>query len=155
MNLPSKWMENAVDQMASLPGIGRKTALRLVLSMLKRSPEEIERFSKSFIELQENVMECKICHNLSDTDICPICANPSREHETVCVVEDIRDVMAIEGTQEYRGSYHVLGGIISPMDGIAPSDLHIDSLLKRVEEVKVKEIIFALSTNMEGETTSF
>ena len=155
MNLPSKWMEEAVDQMASLPGIGKKTALRLVLSMMKKSEDETQRFSDAFVNLKANVKACNNCHNLSDSDICSICSNPKRDAGVICVVEDIRDVMAIEATGEYVGHYHVLGGIISPMDGIAPADLNIETLVQRAQDDECREIIFALSTTMEGETTSF
>lgn len=155
MNLPSKWIEEAVDQMSSLPGIGKKTALRLVLSMLKRSDDEVDRFSNSFRQLKENIKECETCHNLSDYAKCGICSDPRRDEDVICVVEDIRDVMAIESTAEYKGVYHVLGGIISPMDGVSPADLNIKSLIERMEDSEVKEVIFALSTNMEGETTAF
>lgn len=155
MNLPSKWIEEAVDQMSSLPGIGKKTALRLVLSMMKRSEDEVERFSNSFKQLRDNIKECSICHNLSDHEKCGICRDPRRDEELICVVEDIRDVMAIESTSEFKGVYHVLGGIISPMDGVSPADLNIASLIQRMEDSQVKEVIFALSTNMEGETTAF
>jgi len=155
MNLPSKWIEEAVDQMSSLPGIGKKTALRLVLSMMKRSEDEMERFSNSFKQLKENIKECVVCHNLSDHPTCGICSDPRRDKQLICVVEDIRDVMAIESTSEFKGVYHVLGGVISPMDGVSPADLNIASLIRRVEGSEIREIIFALSTNMEGETTSF
>ena len=155
MNLPSRLIEEAVDQMATLPGIGRKTALRLVLNMLKRSPEEVERFARSFVNLKENIKECQDCHNLSDTEICAICSDPRRDGSFICVVENIRDLMAIEFTEQFRGVYHVLGGIISPMDGIGHADLHVDSLVQRVSTNEVKEVVFALSTTMEGETTSF
>ncbi|MGB0424980.1 MAG: recombination mediator RecR [Flavobacteriales bacterium] len=155
MNLPSKWIEEAVDQMSSLPGIGKKTALRLVLSMMKRSEDEVERFSNSFKQLRDNIKECSVCHNLSDFEKCGICQDPRRDEEVICVVEDIRDVMAIESTSEFKGVFHVLGGIISPMDGVSPADLNIVSLIQRVENSSVKEVIFALSTNMEGETTAF
>lgn len=155
MNLPSRLIEEAVDQMATLPGIGRKTALRLVLNMLKRSPEEVERFAGAFVKLKENIRACATCHNLSDNEVCSVCSDPRRDHSLICVVEDIRDLMAIEFTEQFRGVYHVLGGIISPMDGIGPADLHIDTLVTRAQNEEVKEVVFALSTTMEGETTCF
>ncbi|MFY8139009.1 MAG: recombination mediator RecR [Flavobacteriales bacterium] len=155
MNIPSKLIENAVDQMSSLPGIGKKTALRLVLDLLKRKPEEIRRFADALVDMREQIQYCKTCHNLSDQDECSICKNKNREEQVLCVVSDIRDVMAIEATEQYNGRYHVLGGIISPMDGIGPTDLQIDSLIKRAESGAVKEVILALSATMEGETTCF
>jgi recombination protein RecR len=155
VNIPSKLIENAVDQMSSLPGIGKKTALRLVLDLLKRKPEEIRRFADALVDMREQIQYCKTCHNLSDQDECSICKNKSREEQVLCVVSDIRDVMAIEATEQYNGRYHVLGGIISPMDGIGPTDLQIDSLIKRAESGAVKEVILALSATMEGETTCF
>ena len=155
MKIPSKHIENAVDQMASLPGIGRRTALRLVLQLMTRSNEEIAAFSDSFIEMKENIKQCKTCGNVSDKEICSICANPNRNHQLICIVEDIRDVLAIESTETYKGVYHVLGGIISPMDGIGPSDLAIPELIDRVENGDVSEVVFALSATMEGDTTNF
>lgn len=158
MNLdhfPSKLLENAVTEFSKLPGIGKKTALRLVLHLLKRESEEVHRFSEAMTRLKDEVMHCKVCYNISDTEVCNICANGSRDHGVVCVVENIRDVMSIENTQQYRGVYHVLGGIISPMDGIGPADLEIESLLKRVETGEIREVIFALSTTMEGDSTNF
>jgi len=151
----SSLLENAVNEFAKLPGIGRKTALRLVLHLLKQSEQEVEIFGNSFIHLRKEIVYCKVCHNISDTEVCNICNNPSRDHETVCVVENIKDVMSIENTQQFRGLYHVLGGIISPMDGIGPSDLEIESLVQRVKVENVKEVILALSTTMEGDTTNF
>jgi len=155
MNLPSKLLEEAVDQMASLPGIGRKTALRLVLRLLRRNKEEVQRFTNAFIKLKEEIKECKVCNNLSDSDCCSICNDVRRDDSTICVVEDIRDILAIEATGQYKGKYHVLGGIISPMDGIGPQDLNIDTLIGRVRDQNIAEVVFALSTTMEGETTSF
>ena len=155
MKIPSKHIENAVDQIASLPGIGRKTALRLVLQLLNRSNDEIQDFSSAFIQMKKHVLFCSNCGNISDTPICSICSNENRDHSTVCVVEDIRDVLAIEGTQSYKGVYHVLGGVISPMDGIGPSDLNINLLTKRIQSGAISELIFALSPTMEGDTTSF
>jgi len=154
-SFPSKLLENAVNEFSKLPGIGKKTALRLVLHLLKRETDEVQRFSRALTQLREEVKHCRICRNISDTDICNICGNPSREHRMICVVENIRHVMSIENTQQYRGVYHVLGGIISPMDGIGPADLEIDSLLKRVENGEVDEVIFALSTTMEGDSTNY
>lgn len=152
---PSVLLEKAVDEFAKLPGIGRKTAMRLVLHLLRQDKASVEAFGNSIITLKNEVKYCKECHNISDTETCQICASPQRDHGLVCVVENIRDVMAIEATQQYRGVYHVLGGIISPMDGIGPSDLEISSLVERVESGSVKEVIFALSTTMEGDTTNF
>ena len=154
-NFPSKLLENAVNEFAKLPGIGKKTALRLVLHLLKKDVTEVQRFSRALTQLREEVKHCRICRNISDAEICNICNNPSRDSRTVCVVENIRDVMSIENTQQYRGVYHVLGGIISPMDGIGPADLEIDSLIKRVENNEIDEVIFALSTTMEGDSTNF
>jgi recombination protein RecR len=154
-NFPSKLLETAVNEFAKLPGIGKKTALRLVLHLLKKEVVEVQRFSRALTQLREEVKHCRICRNISDADICNICNNPLRDSRTVCVVENIRDVMSIENTQQYRGVYHVLGGIISPMDGIGPADLEIDSLIKRVETGQTDEVIFALSTTMEGDSTNF
>ena len=154
-HFPSKLLENAVNEFSKLPGIGKKTALRLVLHLLKKEPEEVARFSKALTQLRDEVKHCRICRNISDSDICNICSNPARDHRLVCVVENIRDVMSVENTQQYRGVYHVLGGIISPMDGIGPADLEIDSLLERVSKGEADEIIFALSTTMEGDSTNF
>lgn len=148
-------LENAVQEFSKLPGIGRKTALRLVLHLLKQSENEVDTFGNSMINLRKNIVYCRVCHNISDTEVCNICSNLSRDSETVCVVENIKDVMSIENTQQFRGLYHVLGGIISPMDGIGPADLEIESLLKRIEHDGVKEVILALSTTMEGDTTNF
>lgn len=155
MQLPSKWMEAAVDQMATLPGIGRKTALRLVLHMLRRPDDQVERFTTAISDLKANIHSCSRCHNLSDAPLCDICTNPNRKEGVVCVVEDIRDVLAVESTREFSGTYHILGGIISPMDGVGPADLHITSLLERVVNEGISEIILALSTTMEGETTAY
>ncbi|MGL4852858.1 MAG: recombination mediator RecR [Phocaeicola sp.] len=152
---PSALLEKAVGEFAKLPGIGRKTAMRLVLHLLRQELSTVESFGGSVINLKREVKYCKVCHNISDTEVCRICANPVRDRSTVCVVETIRDVMAVEGTQQYRGLYHVLGGVISPMDGIAPSDLEITSLIERVKSGEVKEIILALSSTMEGDTTNF
>lgn len=151
----SSLLENAVNEFAKLPGIGRKTALRLVLHLLKQSKDEVELFGNSFIRLRNEIVYCKHCHNISDTEVCHICGNPSRDAKTICVVENIKDVMTIENTQQYKGLYHVLGGIISPMDGIGPNELEIESLVKRVREESISEVILALSTTMEGDTTNF
>jgi recombination protein RecR len=148
-------LEDAVNEMASLPGIGKKTALRLVLHLLKRESHEVKQFANAFTTLHSEIKYCQSCHNVSDAEICEICSDTRRDGETICVVEDIRDVMALENTQQYRGLYHVLGGIISPMDGIGPSDLEIDSLVNRVAQGNIKEIIMALSATMEGDTTNF
>ncbi len=155
MEIPSVYLERAVDQFSGLPGIGRKTAMRLVLHLLKREPSDVRAFAHSLEELVENVRYCKVCHNLSDEDECSICKNPRRDHSTICVVESIQDVMAIEATQQFTGVYHVLGGIISPMDGVGPQDLEIASLVQRVEDGGIQEIILALSPTMEGDTTCF
>ena len=155
MNFPSKLIEEAVEQFAKLPGVGRKTALRLALNLLQMDKEEVNRFGEAFINLRNHINYCSDCHNISDLDVCEICSNPSRNESLLCVVEDIRDVMAIENTHQFKGKYHVLGGIISPMDGIGPSDLNIESLIHKVEKGSVKEVIMALSTTMEGDTTNF
>lgn len=155
MKIPSKYMEEAVEQLATLPSVGKRSALRLVIHLLNRKPEEIERFANSFLEMKKHVKYCKSCGNISDEVICEICTNPRRKHDEICVVEDVRDVIAIEETGSYQGIYHVLGGIISPMDGIGPSDLNISSLLDKVQKGEVKEVIFALSATMEGDTTNF
>jgi recombination protein RecR len=155
MKIPSKYMEDAVEQLASLPGIGKRTALRLVIQLLNRKPEEIERFASSFTTMKENIKHCQSCNNISDEIICNICSNPNRNHEIICVVEDVRDVMAIEETSSFKGVYHVLGGVISPMDGVGPNDLHIQSLLEKAQSGQITEVIFALSPTMEGDTTNF
>ncbi|MGL2988155.1 recombination mediator RecR [Flavobacterium sp. RSSA_27] len=155
MEFSSKLLEKAVNEMAQLPGIGKRTALRLVLHLLKQPKDQTVFLSESLVAMRTEVIFCKNCHNVSDTFLCEICANPKRDHELVCVVEDIRDVMAIENTRQYQGVYHVLGGKISPIDGVGPSQLHIASLLQKIKEGKVKELIFALSSTMEGDTTNF
>lgn len=155
MNFSSKLIDDAVNHFSSLPGIGKKTALRLVLHLLKQNTEDVEAFGNSFIKMRNEIRYCNNCHNISDAAICEICANPSRDHSLLCVVEDIRDVIAIESTNQYNGIYHLLGGIISPMEGIGPKDLNIETLVKRVAEGDIKEIIMALSTTMEGDTTNF
>ena len=152
---PSQLLEKAVAEFSKLPGIGRKTALRLVLDVLRRSEEEVDSFTMAVSRVRKEVKYCRVCHNISDTEVCPICFDPNRDASTICVVENIRDVMAVENTQQYRGLYHVLGGIISPMDGIGPNDIAIDSLVDRVKEGGVKEVILALSSTMEGDTTNF
>lgn len=152
---PSRLLEQAVQQFALLPGIGRKTALRLVLHLLRQDNEDVERLASALTTMKHEVKRCSVCHNISDQDICPICSDQRRDRQTVCVVENIQDVMAIENTQQYHGLYHVLGGVISPMDGIGPGDLEIQSLVDRVGEGAVKEVILALSPTMEGDTTNF
>lgn len=152
---PSTLLEKAVGEFAKLPGIGRKTAMRLVLHLLRQETSAVEAFGNAVVRLKHEVKYCRVCHNISDTDTCQICSNPQRDASTVCVVENIRDVMAVENTQQYKGLYHVLGGVISPMDGIGPSDLQIDSLVERVKSGVVKEVILALSSTMEGDTTNF
>jgi len=155
LELPSKHIQAAVEQMASLPGVGRKTALRLVLHLLNQDTSDVRAFGQAFVELKDNVQFCKTCHNVSDAQLCSICSSYKREASTVCVVEDMRNVIAIENTQQYTGVYHVLGGIISPMDGIGPSELNIESLVNRVKQGEIKEVIMALSTTIEGDTTNF
>ncbi|MCB2194784.1 MAG: recombination mediator RecR [Bacteroidetes bacterium] len=151
----SKLLESAVDEFAKLPGIGRKTALRLVLHLLNQDKEDVNHFGETIIKLRNEIKHCKSCNTISDTDICNICSNQSRDHSLICVVENARDVMSIENTHQFNGIYHVLGGIISPMDGIGPNDLKIDSLQKKIENGEAKELILALSTTMEGDTTNF
>ena len=155
MNFSSQLLEDAVNEFSKLPGVGQKTALRLVLHLLNKEQEEVSHFGNTLIRLKTEIKNCNICHNISDQHTCSICIAPKREKETICVVEDTRDVMAIENTNQFFGVYHVLGGLISPMDGIGPSDLFIDSLVQRVATTPVKEIILALSANMEGDTTLF
>ncbi len=152
---PSSLLERAVSELAKLPGVGRKTALRLALNLLRRSEDEVDGFAEAISRMRHEVCYCQVCHNISDTDICPICSNPNRDATTVCVVENVQDVMAIENTMQFHGLYHVLGGIISPMDGIGPGNLEIDSLVERVAEGEIKEVILALSSTMEGDTTNF
>lgn len=152
---PSKLLERAVGEFSKLPGIGRRTALRLVLHLLRQKPEVGHALAESLSQLIEDVKYCKVCHNISDTDVCEICSNPLRDKSTICVVENIRNVLSVENTGMYHGLYHVLGGVISPIDGIGPNDLEIDSLVKRVEAGDVQEVIFALSPTMEGDTTNF
>ena len=152
---PSQLLEKAVSEFSRLPGIGRKTALRLVLWMLRQDDADIEQFTEAIAAMKHEVKYCHQCHNISDADTCPICADPRRDTSTICVVENIQDVMAIENTQQYQGVYHVLGGIISPMDGMGPSDIEIDSLVERVAGGEIREVILALSPTMEGDTTNF
>ena len=152
---PSRLLEQAVSEFAQLPSIGRKTALRMVLHLLRQDVEDVERFATAMIQMRKEVKYCRVCHNISDSDICPICNNSQRDSTTVCVVENIQDVLAIENTQQYHGLYHVLGGIISPMDGIGPIDIEINSLVERVAEGNICEVILALSSTMEGDATNF
>lgn len=155
MNIPSKHLEEMVEHFSSLPGVGKKTALRLVLNLLKRDAEEISIFAKDLGEMHTKIASCTKCGNISDGELCSICLQPSRKQELICVVEDIRDIMAIESTEQFFGVYHVLGGVISPMEGIGPNDLNIDSLITRVETGEVNEIVLALNASMEGDTTNF
>ena len=152
---PSILLEQAVNQMASLPGVGRRTALRLVLHLLRQKEQDVEAFSGAFLRLKKEVVYCHECHNISDSELCPICASTRRDHSTICVVENVHDVMSIENTGQYNGVYHVLGGIISPMEGVGPKDIEIDSLIDRVSKGDISEIILALPTTMEGDTTNF
>ncbi|WP_242927486.1 recombination mediator RecR [Pontibacter vulgaris] len=155
MNFPSKLIENAVEELAKLPGVGRKTALRLALHLLKEESEDTFLLAEALVKMRTEVKHCKQCHNISDTEVCSICTNPLRDRSLLCVVSDIRDVIAIENTAQYKGLYHVLGGVISPIEGVGPSDLHIDSLLERLPNSEVKEIMLAISPTMEGDTTAF
>lgn len=152
---PSKLLDKAVNEFSKLPGIGRKTALRLVLHLLRQDNAAVEQFAEAVVQMKHEIKYCSVCHNISDTDICPICSNPRRDATTICVVENIQDVLAVENTLQFHGLYHVLGGIISPMDGISPSDIEIDSLVKRVQAGGINEVILALSPTMEGDTTNF
>ena len=152
---PSILLSDAVAQVASLPGIGRKTALRLVLHLLRQDAKDVEAFAGSILRLKQEVKYCKQCHTISDQEICPICQSHSRDRQTICVVENVQDVMSIENTGQYKGLYHVLGGVISPMDGVGPAQLEIDSLVARIEPENIKEVILALPTTMEGDTTNF
>jgi len=155
MNFSSKLLENAVAEFSKLPGVGQKTALRLVLHLLNQDKTDVERFGLSMIKLRNEIQHCRVCHNISDHTVCEICASRKRDRTTICVVEDTRDVMAVENTNQYNGVYHVLGGLISPMDGVGPSDLQVDSLVERMKANETKEVIFALSATMEGDTTIF
>lgn len=152
---PSVILEQAVNQMASLPGVGRRTALRLVLHLLRQSDKDVQAFANAFVRLKNDVLYCRECHNISDTELCPVCSSTRRDHATICVVENVQDVMSIENTGQYNGVYHVLGGIISPMEGIGPKDIEIDSLIERIAKGGVEEVILALPTTMEGDTTNF
>ncbi len=152
---PSILLENAVNQMASLPGVGRKTALRHVLHLLRCSEQEVDQFAEAFTRLRKEVHYCRRCHNITDQDLCPICQSPRRDQRTICVVENIQDVLSIENTGQYNGLYHVLGGVISPMDSIGPKDIEIDSLIARLSAEEIEEVILALPTTMEGDTTNF
>ena len=152
---PSELLERAVQEFSKLPGIGRKTALRLVLHLLRQDTEDVEKLSQAVLQMKHEVKHCRVCHNISDSEMCPICSDPRRDAAIICVVENIQDVMAVENTQQFTGLYHVLGGVISPMDGIGPADLEIDSLVERVAKGDVKEVILALSSTMEGDTTNF
>ncbi|HEX8348555.1 MAG TPA: recombination mediator RecR [Hymenobacter sp.] len=155
MEFPSKLIENAVGELSKLPGIGKKTALRLALHLLKAETDTTASLAEALAKMRFEITYCRTCHNISDTEECSICANKLRDHSTVCVVSDIRDVIAIENTAQYQGVYHVLGGVISPIEGVGPSDLNIDSLLIRIPDSEVKEIILAISPTMEGDTTAF
>ena len=155
MEFPSELVKNAVEQLSTLPGIGKRSALRLTLHLLKRNKDQVEKFGNSFINLINNINYCKECFTISDFDICKVCSNPQRDKTLICVVEDIRTMMAIENTLQYKGVYHVLGGLISPLEGIAPDDLRIEELVTKTDNTVVNEIIFALSTTMEGDTTNY
>ncbi len=152
---PSVLLARATDELGKLPGVGPKTALRLALHLLKQPVASVDSFTDAISKLRHEIKYCRICHNISDTDVCPICSDERRDHSTICVVENVQDIMAIENTQAYHGLYHVLGGIISPMDGIGPGDIEIESLVSRVAEGGIKEVILALSSTMEGDTTNF
>ena len=154
-NYPSRLLEDAVNAFSSLPGVGKKSALRLVLHLLKQEPERVKAFSESFVKLVEGIRFCSVCHNISESEKCGICSDHKRDNSIICVVQDLRDVLAIENTSQYRGVYHVLGGIISPIDGIGPGELNVDSLIERVSNPEVREVVMALSTTMEGDTTVF
>ena len=155
MNFPSKLVEDAVEQLSKLPGIGRKSALRLVLHMLKEDKLTVEQFGDAFIQLINGINYCSRCYGISDSEFCEVCSNPKRDIETICIVEDIRVMMAIESTMQYKGVYHILGGLISPMDGVGPNDIRAEELVEKVKNGDVKEVIFALSTTMEGDTTNY
>lgn len=155
MTFPSTLLENAVNELARLPGIGKKTALRLVLHLVRQPEAEVEHFAETIARMRREIRFCRSCHNLSDTDYCPICTQSNRSSELICVVENVRDVMAIENTQQFNGKYHVLGGVISPLDGIGPDQLQIESLLERVRKEHVRELVFALNPNIQGDTTIY
>lgn len=144
-----------MQEFSKLPGIGRKTALRLVLNLLRREEDDVLQFTETIARMRQEVKHCRVCHNISDSEVCPLCGDPRRDASTICVVENVQDVMAVENTQQYQGLYHVLGGVISPMDGVGPADLEIDSLVERIRQGGVKEVILALSSTMEGDTTNF
>ena len=152
---PSQLLERAVQEFAKLPGVGRKTALRLVLHLLRQDADDVEKLTQAIQQMKLEVKRCKVCHNISDSEVCPICSDSRRDAQTICVVENIQDVMAVENTQQFNGLYHVLGGVISPMDGIGPGDLEIESLVERVRTCDIKEVILALGSTMEGDTTCF
>lgn len=152
---PSVLLEDAVNEFAKLPGVGRKTALRFVLHLLRQDSTVAENFGNAVLRLRKDIKYCSVCHNISDTEVCSLCADTERDASTICVVENVKEVMVVENTRQFRGLYHVLGGIISPMDGIGPNDLQIESLVERVKSGEVKEVILALSTTMEGDTTNF
>lgn len=151
----SKLLQDAVSEFAKLPGVGRRTALRLAMHLLKMDSQEVEQMMMTINRYRQQIRHCKRCNNLSDTDLCPICSNPERDHTTICVVEQVGDLMSIENTRQYRGMYHVLGGVISPMQGVGPSDLKIDLLIDKIKQGGIKEVILAISTSVEGETTLF
>ena len=155
MQLPSSLLENAVNEFAKLPGIGKKTALRLVLHLLKQDAADVQQFGETISRMRQDIKFCQRCHNISDGDICSICSNSMRQQHTICVVETIRDVIAIESTQQFNGTYHVLGGVISPLDGIGPDQLHIETLVQRIQKEEVEEVIFALNPNIQGDTTIY
>jgi recombination protein RecR len=155
LNFSSKLLETAVNELARLPGIGRKTALRLALHLLNRPVDEVELFTRSLLTMRQEIKRCKVCNNIADSDLCQICSSPKRDNGTICVVQDTRDVMAIENTGQFSGIYHVLGGVISPMEGIGPDELNIDPLIEKASSGSVKEIILALPTTVEGDTTAF
>ena len=155
MNFSSKLLENAVNELARLPGIGKRTAVRLALHLMKQPEEEVEHFTRSILSMRQDIKRCRECHNIADTEVCEICANPRRNQAVICVVQDTRDVMAIENTGQYAGVYFVLGGVISPMEGIGPEDIHVDSLASKVGQGHVKEVIFALPATVEGDTTGY
>lgn len=155
VDIPSILLSKAVEEFASLPGVGKKTALRLVLHLLRQSEQEVTHFANALTTLRHDIHYCRVCHNISDTEVCPICSSHKRDKHTICVVENIQDVMSIENTGQYNGLYHVLGGIISPMDGVGPKDIEIDSLVERIAPEEIEEVILALPTTMEGDTTNF
>lgn len=155
MQISSSLLENAVSEFGRLPGIGRKTALRLVLHLIKQSPDDVQRFTEAISKMKKEILFCSVCHNISDSTLCNICASPFRKKESICVVETIRDVIAVESTQQYNGLYHVLGGVISPLDGIGPDQLNIETLVQRIQSTGIEEVIFALNPNIQGDTTIY